>query len=117
MVQCFRTAYLGIGEYNVISVDWGGIAGYRNYMYPVMMTSKIGSRLAKVLDNIVKLGMVNPENIHLIGHSLGAHIAGACGSVFMSGRIGRITGKKQKKNIYIIIIQLSSIRHIATGQP
>lgn len=81
----------------MITVDWGRIAGNKNYMYPVMMTSKIGSRLAKVLDNIVELGMIGPEDIHVIGHSLGAHIAGACGSVFMSGSIGRITGKNKNQ--------------------
>lgn len=83
-----------MGEYNVITVDWGGIAGFRNYMLPMLMTSKIGARLAKVLDNIVHLGLVKSEDIHLIGHSLGAHIAGVCGSLTKSGNIGRITGER-----------------------
>lgn len=87
-----RTAYVDVGGYNVISVDWGILAGNRNYMLPAMFSSKIGSRLAKVLDNIVTLGIVRPKDIHLIGHSLGAHVAGACGSSFKSGKIGRITG-------------------------
>lgn len=69
----------------------------------MMMTSKIGNRLARVLDNIVALGLVTPKDIHLIGHSLGAHIAGVCGSSLTSGVIGRITGKnhvEQKSHIY-----------------
>ncbi|XP_060878611.1 pancreatic lipase-related protein 2-like [Metopolophium dirhodum] len=91
-VSCIKTAYLNVGGYNVITVDWGGIAGFRNYMLPMLMTSKIGARLAKVLDNIVDLGVVESADIHLIGHSLGAHIAGVCGSLMKSGLIGRITG-------------------------
>ncbi|KAL5239617.1 hypothetical protein ACI65C_007027 [Semiaphis heraclei] len=91
-VSCIKTAYVNVGGYNVITVDWGGIAAFRNYLLPVLMTSKIGARLAKVLDNIVDLGVIEPENIHLIGHSLGAHIAGVCGSLMKSGKIGRITG-------------------------
>jgi len=78
----------------VITVDWGGIAGFRNYMLPMLMTSKIGARLAKVLDNIVHLKLVKSADIHLIGHSLGAHIAGVCGSMVKSGLVGRITGER-----------------------
>jgi len=90
----FKTAYINVGGYNVITVDWGGIAGNRNYMLPMLMTSKIGARLSKVLDNIVDLGIIEPQDIHLIGHSLGAHIAGVCGSLLNSGKIGRITGEQ-----------------------
>lgn len=90
----YQTAYVNVGGYNVITVDWGGIAAFRNYLLPVLMTSKIGARLAKVLDNIVDLGVIKPEDIHLIGHSLGAHIAGVCGSLMKSGKIGRITGEQ-----------------------
>lgn len=36
-------------------------------------------------------GIVAPEDIHILGHSLGAHIAGFIGSN-LSGKIGRITG-------------------------
>lgn len=78
----------------MITVDWGGIAGFRNYMLPMLMTSKIGARLSKVLRNIVNLGLIKPADIHLIGHSLGAHIAGVCGSLMESGRVGRITGER-----------------------
>ncbi|XP_015369895.1 PREDICTED: lipase member H-B-like [Diuraphis noxia] len=91
-VFIIKTAYLKVGGYNVITVDWGGIAAFRNYLLPVLMTSKIGAKLARVLDNIVNLDVIEPEDIHLIGHSLGAHIAGVCGSLMKSRKIGRITG-------------------------
>lgn len=89
-----KTAYINVGGYNVITLDWGSIAGNRNYMLPMLMTSKIGARLSKVLDNIVDLDIIKPEDIHLIGHSLGAHIAGVCGSLMKSGKVGRITGEQ-----------------------
>lgn len=83
---------MDVGGFNVLSVNWSGIAGNKNYMWPVLMASTIGDRLAKVLGNIVRLGVVQPKDVHLIGHSLGAHIAGICGSSFQSEKIGRITG-------------------------
>jgi len=89
----FQTAYLEVGGFNIISVNWGVIASKKNYIFPMMMTKKIGSRVAIVLDNIVKLEIVKPKDIHVIGHSLGAHIAGECGSSMKTGKIGRITGK------------------------
>lgn len=80
-----------------MTVDWSEISDKKNYMFPAMMTTKIGTRLAAVLDNIVALGVVRPKQIHIIGHSLGAHVAGACGHSFRSGRIGRITGTYEQR--------------------
>lgn len=128
-VSCIKTAYLNVGGYNVITVDWGSIAGNRNYMLPLLMSSRIGARLSEVLDNIVDLGMVEPANIHLIGHSLGAHIAGVCGSLLKSGTIGRITGldpagpgfefanlqKKGLKKTYALFVDVIHTSRGSTG--
>ncbi|VVC35767.1 Hypothetical protein CINCED_3A020346 [Cinara cedri] len=91
-VFCIKAAYIDLGGYNVISVDWGSISSNRIYMLPVLMTPKIGNLLARIIDNIIDLGLAKLEDIHLIGHSLGAHIAGVCGSSITSGKIYRITG-------------------------
>lgn len=59
---------------------------------PAYLTVQVGSIVAKMLENVVNLAMIDPSDIHVIGHSLGAHVSGACGAAFSLGKIGRITG-------------------------
>lgn len=97
-----KNAYLTYFDYNVIILDWSLIAS--NFIYPIPMeyTKKVGKYYAQFLDNLVEIG-VNPKDIHLIGHSLGAHVSGFAGKGFTKGKIGRITGKcKYKIIIYLL---------------
>lgn len=86
-------AYVDISGFNVISVDWSSIANDCNYPVAASLTSAVGSAIARFLDRLIGVTGTKPSDIHLIGHSLGAHVVGSCGSYFKSGIIGRITGK------------------------
>jgi len=77
----------------VIGVDWSSIAEDPMYPVPASLTRAVGSAIAAFLDHLVDVTGINPSDIHLIGHSLGAHVVGSCGSNFNSGTIGRITGE------------------------
>ena len=60
---------------------------------------------------LVKDMGVNPETIHCIGHSLGAHIVGHIGrniELFgLKGKISRVTGENHTKQmIHSIFIKL-----------
>lgn len=94
ILLCFfgDTAYVDMGGFNVISVDWSSIADDILYPLPALLTVRVGKVIALFLDGLVDVGLVKPADIHLIGHSLGAHVVGACGSYFSKGKIGRITG-------------------------
>lgn len=87
------TAYISTGGYNVITVDWNRVASNFMYPLPAYLTARVGSVIAKMLENFVNLAVIDPADIHVIGHSLGAHVSGACGAAFSLGKIGRITGK------------------------
>ncbi|XP_060593386.1 inactive pancreatic lipase-related protein 1-like isoform X2 [Ruditapes philippinarum] len=85
MIQELLTYY----DYYVITVDWSNGADV-NYFQAAADTRLIGAELARLLNAIKDVKNILPGDVHIIGHSFGAHIAGYAGEI-MSG-IGRITG-------------------------
>lgn len=81
-----------VGGYNVITVDWSRVADNILYPVPAFLTVQVGAAIAKLLENLVNLAVIDPSDIHVIGHSLGAHVVGACAAAFSLGKIGRATG-------------------------
>ena len=76
---------------NVIIVDWGHGSG-APYTQATANTRVVGAAVAKLIKQLVAAG-ANLAKIHLIGHSLGAHIAGYAGErLSQAGGVGRITG-------------------------
>ncbi len=79
-------------DINVITVDWSESASWKAYPLPAYMTGQVGTIVARLIDNFVEQRMVTLARVHIIGHSLGSHVAGASGSAVQHGRVGRITG-------------------------
>lgn len=77
-------------EANVVVVDWIPMA---QQLYPdaVNHTRSVGLSIAAMLDWLQDEAELPLGNVHLIGYSLGAHVAGYAGT-FVRGTIGRITG-------------------------
>lgn len=87
-------AFLTQADYNVIQVDWSGPA---KSLYPLAAryTRSVGYYVSLlVVDLNERLGI--PYNhIHIVGHSLGAHISGFAGRYVQEitgTKIGRISG-------------------------
>lgn len=73
---------------NVIAVDWSG--GNRfPYNQAVANTVITAAVTRQLLETIIDKG-VQPQQIHLIGHSLGAHISSYVGRQLPN--LGRISG-------------------------
>ncbi|XP_076629273.1 pancreatic triacylglycerol lipase [Colletes latitarsis] len=87
-----KEEYLNFNDYNVIMVDWQPLAASTFYLGPMRNTERVGKTTAEFIDFLVAETGLNTENIHFLGHSLGAHVAGNTGSSMTSGRLGRITG-------------------------
>nr|XP_023674674.1 lipoprotein lipase-like isoform X1 [Paramormyrops kingsleyae] len=75
---------------NVIVVDWLSRA-HNHYFTSAQDTELVGQDVARLIDWIMDKTGVSAENLHLIGYSLGAHVAGFAGSN-TSRKVGRITG-------------------------
>jgi len=81
-------ALLDYAPMNVIVVGWSGGAGFP-YNQAVANTRVVGAQVAGLLHVLAEFG-VNVENVHVIGHSLGAQVAGYAGA--RTPGLGRITG-------------------------
>ncbi|KAL3869916.1 hypothetical protein ACJMK2_042538 [Sinanodonta woodiana] len=74
---------------NVIAVDWGDGA-WLPYTQAVANTRIVGNEIASLINFLDQGEETLFQRIHLIGHSLGAHVAGYVGQRIHG--IGRITG-------------------------
>ncbi|XP_037943364.1 phospholipase A1 member A-like [Teleopsis dalmanni] len=86
-----RDAYLSLGDYNFIEVDW---TYFSNTTYPkaVQLVPKIGEEVAKFVDDLNELFELNFNESVIIGHSLGAHVSGFVGKFVKRGKIAGIVG-------------------------
>ncbi|XP_009272108.1 PREDICTED: endothelial lipase [Aptenodytes forsteri] len=75
---------------NVVVVNWLSLA-HQLYTDAVNNTQIVGKSIARLLDWLQENPLFQLENVHLIGYSLGAHVAGFAGN-HVHGTIGRITG-------------------------
>ncbi|XP_059168806.1 inactive pancreatic lipase-related protein 1-like [Physella acuta] len=77
------------GDYNVILVDWSAGA-VTTYTQAKANTQLVGAQIGLLINQLVGKYNVKAKDIHIIGHSLGAHIAGYAGQRVKG--LGRITG-------------------------
>ena len=78
-----------VGKQNLIIMDWGG-ASQGSYAQVAATVSGMGSFLTNFLLKLTDDLGADRTGIHIIGHSLGAHLAGFAGKR-MRPKLGRIT--------------------------
>jgi len=93
--QDIKDAILDIEDVNVYLVDWrGGTGNFGDGIYiydqAVSNTRVVAAQVAKVIEQFNVEGM-SLADVHLIGHSLGAHMCGEVGKL-LNSKVGRITG-------------------------
>ncbi|XP_052740187.1 pancreatic triacylglycerol lipase-like [Bicyclus anynana] len=85
-----RDAFLAAGDFNVIVLDWRGAAS-GVYTTSVRAVPDVGRQLANFLVFLFRTAGGNWNNVHLVGHSLGAHVMGNAGRA-APNRPVRVTG-------------------------
>lgn len=83
--------FLNESDVNVITVDWGRLAKFPAYFSVARRCEEVGSYLGSLLLYLFELG-ADPAALHIVGFSLGAHIAGYTSLAITPHRIARITG-------------------------
>ncbi|KAE8752676.1 hypothetical protein FOCC_FOCC000798 [Frankliniella occidentalis] len=90
-----RQAYLLRGGYNVIVVDWGRLTQLPCYASSVLNTWQVSRCTGQLLSHLGRLQpSLRPPHLHLVGFSLGAHIAAYTSAELLSTtgmKVGRIT--------------------------
>ncbi|XP_031639722.1 pancreatic triacylglycerol lipase-like [Contarinia nasturtii] len=98
-IEPIKKAYLSAGNVNLMIVDWSQ-ASYQMYDVSRRLTSQVALRIAQILDAYLQANNIDSGLVQIIGHSLGAHIAGNVGRS-MKSRVGRITGLDPAAPLYL----------------
>ncbi|KAL3869914.1 hypothetical protein ACJMK2_042536 [Sinanodonta woodiana] len=85
-----KHAFLQKEDANVVVVSWEKGADNINYVQAAANTRVVGALVAQMMKAMHTNGHANYHDMHLIGHSLGSHIAGYAGERVPG--TGRITG-------------------------
>nr|XP_022915963.1 lipase member H-B-like [Onthophagus taurus] len=96
--------YLQKRNCNVIQADWSKLSGL-TYVNAIQTSISVGNYIGKFIVRLLDSGLTSHNRIHLIGHSLGAHIAGIAGkeTFRLTGKeIGRISGLDPAKQLFEI---------------
>ena len=78
-------------------VDWSSGADggkFFNYAAATQNIRVVAKQLQLLLQQLQSEVGLQYDDVHIIGHSLGAHAAGYTGAL-LNGRIGRISGKNK----------------------
>ncbi|XP_052227478.1 inactive pancreatic lipase-related protein 1-like [Dreissena polymorpha] len=101
VIANLSVALIKQGDYNIIGIDWS--AGSRQF-YPkaVSNTRVVGAIVSRLVQTLQTDFSLKLSDLHIIGHSLGAHTAGYIGRRVPG--IAHITGK-----LFFLIIYLFSL--------
>lgn len=80
--QVIKNGYISSTEYdclNIFITDWSRCASNIYYFGPALFVKNVGYRVGGLIEYLVNNLSTPITNIHVIGHSLGAHVAGFAG--------------------------------------
>lgn len=90
MSQTVKNAYLSATDVNVFVVDWSSVAKL-DYFSARFSVATLGKVLGEMIYTMVHKDLLNLGLTNIVGHSLGAHIAGNTGKE-LGGNVSYIAG-------------------------
>ncbi|KAK3698172.1 hypothetical protein QZH41_019265, partial [Actinostola sp. cb2023] len=80
---------------NIVVVDWGRGSGLSDFSYntAVQNTRLVAAHIAKLIGKLHRIYNYDLSKIHVIGHSLGAHVAGFVGAKVTASQAGKKLGR------------------------
>ncbi|XP_053395703.1 pancreatic triacylglycerol lipase-like [Mercenaria mercenaria] len=96
-IQDMTAALLQKEPMSVITVDWGSGSGFP-YHQATVNARVVGAETSRLINCLRAHAGVSVDKVHIIGHSLGAHIAGYVGKTVPG--ITRITGLDPAEYMY-----------------
>lgn len=77
---------------NYIAVNWEAGSNTINYISARRRVNVVGPQVSRFIEFLQKFAHLNLEDVIVIGHSLGAHIAGLSGKHLGTGQLPKIIG-------------------------
>ncbi|BES96796.1 phosphatidylcholine 1-acylhydrolase activity [Nesidiocoris tenuis] len=114
IIQHTKNALLEYDDVNIIGVDWSYFSPkffiIRGYMSTIAYVEIVGQSVGDMILQLIDLGM-NCDNVHLVGHSLGSHVAGLAGRRLKEHHhtAGRITGLDPAGPFYHMVYAKSKL--------
>ncbi|KAH8311880.1 hypothetical protein KR044_008444, partial [Drosophila immigrans] len=78
MNKWITSAWLSRGDFNIIVVDWAG-SRTENYLAAAKAVASAGSKVGDFIAHLQRSRHLQLDKLEVIGHSLGAHVAGFAG--------------------------------------
>lgn len=79
-------------ECNIFTIDWEALAADANYVNVKATVVPVAEVVAELIDWLIATFNLDVQNLHLVGHSLGAHVVGNAGSRIKLGKPAIISG-------------------------
>ncbi|RZF39620.1 hypothetical protein LSTR_LSTR001141 [Laodelphax striatellus] len=98
--QMLIEAYIKRNTSTVVGVDWQQLAQGPWYSHAAQGAEEVANKLAHWLASAVEANRTSWHNVHLVGFSLGAQVAGLTAKYLNDTRVGRITGLDPAKPLF-----------------
>lgn len=99
-----KPAALSAADVNVFVVDWSNLA---KYLYPTAKSAvpSVGQIEADFILYLIETYQLAPKDFYLVGHSLGAHVAGCAGDAVQKAKssVASIVGLDPAGPLYLLI--------------